>query len=469
MAPMMWEDFETDLDTVSPQSMVTLLHPRSGILSHVRDLTIHGTKKGEDWLKLVIAAIPRDRVRGFYTFINLDTLTWYLLLLSQRNIQWMWDSPWSTSPGYFGSSDLDSGEHHKSIGSLLPEVSFVRLDVQANGASIERVFNGIKSVSRCCPKIKSLALIDHGSGPVSGNSETSLSALFNYSKEAPLFFNLTYLQLSCLNIAMPGEQTLCKNLNLSRLLSLQILECSHLVLFLEGLSSFYTDSTGELSKLTITLPYQLERPLETLQAVEKLFRVCPQLKSLQLDLSRHGFVAKDCILAHCQTLITLWISTGQSSLAIHLSAKDMGFILGACNKLNALAMNMPSLGAVASLDAEFVNMLLGSWVQVPEEWVISTPHITLYQALMQNIANQILRFMAKQGSNLKVLSFQPSHEQCMYEDEELVRDGNSHRWPEYHYCRAHATDITGTTVVIANPLRNIKLEFPAMVDFFDYI
>jgi hypothetical protein len=95
--------------------------------------------------------------------------------------------------------------------------------------------------------------------------------------------------------------------------------------------------------------------------------------------------------------------------------------------------------------------------------------MTLYQVLMQNIANQILRFMAKQGSNLKVLSFKPSHEQSMFKEEELVRDDNGHRWPEYHYCCAHATDITGTTVVIANPLRNIELEFPAMAEFFDYI
>jgi hypothetical protein len=161
-------------------------------------------------------------------------------------------------------------------------------------------------------------------------------------------------------MASPEGQTVCKSLNLSKVRILEIRECYPFVPFLEGLSSFYTDNTGDLDELLIEFPTQLDQALETVQAVEKLLRACPQLESLQLDLSQHGFVAEDCILAHCQTLTTLWISTGLSSLDGFLSAKDMGSILGACNKLNALAINMPSLGAVASLDTEFVNMLVSS-------------------------------------------------------------------------------------------------------------
>jgi hypothetical protein len=349
MAPMMWEELETDLGAASARSMATLLHPRSGILSHVRDLEINGTKEGEDRLKLVIAAIPQDRVRSVWTEFDMGTLTLQLLLLSQRKIEYLSGFEWLATPGHSESSDLDSKEHYEWMGSSLLEVLSIHLSTA----------NRLESVSRCCPKITNLSLLIQ---PVSASrgTGTSLSALFNHLKEAPLFPNLTVLRLWYLNMASPEGQTVCKSLNLSKVRILEIRECYPFVPFLEGLSSFFTDNTGDLDELLIEFPTQLDQALETVQAVEKLLRACPQLESLQLDLSQHGFVAEDCILAHCQTLTTLWISTGLSSLDGFLSAKDMGSILGACNKLNALAINMPSLGAVASLDTEFVNMLVSS-------------------------------------------------------------------------------------------------------------
>lgn len=348
MAPMMWEELETDLGAASARSMATLLHPRSGILGHVRDLEINGTKEGEDRLKLVIAAIPQDRVRSVWTEFDMGTLTLQLLLLSQRKIEYLSGFERLATPGHSESSDLDSKEHYEWMGSSLLEVLSIHLSTA----------NRLESVSRCCPKITTLSLRIH---PVSasGGTGTSLSALFNH-KEAPLFPNLTVLRLWFLNIASPEGQTVCKSLNLSKVRTLELVECYPFIPLLESLSSFYTDNTGDLSGFSIAVPTPPYQAPESIQAVEKLLRACPQLESLQLDLSQHGFVAKDCILAHCQTLIKLWISTGVSSLDDHLSAEDMGSILGACNKLSELAINMPSLGAGASLDAEFVNMLVSS-------------------------------------------------------------------------------------------------------------
>jgi hypothetical protein len=365
MVPMMWEEFETDLDTVSPHSMVTLLRPRSGILSHVRELTVHGTKKGEDRLKLVIAAILQDRVRGFWTFINLDSLTWCLLLLSQRNIRWMWHSPWPTSPGYFESSELDSEEHQESIDSLLPEVSSIGLEVQASGASNECVLNSIKSISRCCPKITALTL-SKNLDSISEESETSLSALLNHLNEAPLFSNLTKLRLCSLDIATPGDQTLCKNFNISQLRILHIIECDYLIPFLEELSSFYIDCTGRLNELIILLPEDLAQPLGTYQAMERLLRICPKLQILYIDFEGYGPVAKDCILAHCQTLISLQITFGEDEWD-NTFTEYMTSISGACTKLDRLAIDMPNLDAHAhdipgfkagiSFPADFADML----------------------------------------------------------------------------------------------------------------
>ena len=382
---MMWEELETDLGAASARSMATLLHPRSGILSHVRDLEINGTKEGEDRLKLVIAAIPQDRVRSVWTEFDMGTLTLQLLLLSHRKIEDLCGFERFATPGHSESSDLDSKEHYEWMGPSLLEVLSIHLSTA----------NRLESVSRCCPKITTLSLRIHLIS-ASGGTGTSLSALFNHLKEAPLFPNLTVLRLWFLNIASPEGQTVCKSLNLSKVRTLELVECYPFIPLLDSLSPFYTDNTGDLNELSIAVPTPPYQAPESIQAVEKLLRACPQLESLQLDLSQHGFVAKDCILAHCQTLIKLWISTGVSSLDDHLSAEDMGSILGACNKLNELAMNMPSLGAGASLDAEFVNMLVSSPPHIDHsvadkipEWHLSKPQYTGFPSFQSSKARVV--------------------------------------------------------------------------------
>ncbi|CAN9381737.1 unnamed protein product [Alternaria alternata] len=379
MAPMMWEKLKMNLSTASPRSIATLLHPCSDILSHVRDLNIYGTKEGEDYLRLVIAAIPRDRVRTFWTHFSPETLTLHLLLLSQRKIEDLAIFRCFITSGHPRPSDLDSEEHHEWMGSSLPEVSSIHLGIGPNEASDEDAFYDMKFVSRCCPKMTCLSLFKN-LGPASEGFLHSVSSVFKFSlaEEAPLFQNLTCLRLFDLDIATPEDQPLCKNFNLSKLRSLQIKECDYLIPFLEGLSSFYIDCTGQLDELIILLPEGLDQPLETIQAMERLLKNCPKLQSL--DMNFEG---------------------------------------------------------------------------------------TLHQVVMQNLANQIMRFMAKQGSNLKILSFKPVEVDEEFLGQKLVRDGNGHRWPEYHYCRGHATDITGTNVVIAHPSRNIALEFPGLAEFFD--
>ncbi|KAG9195003.1 hypothetical protein G6011_00123 [Alternaria panax] len=43
------------------------------------------------------------------------------------------------------------------------------------------------------------------------------------------------------------------------------------------------------------------------------------------------------------------------------------------------------------------------------ELSLSKQHVSVCQVVMENHANRVLRFMAEQGFNLKVLSFKPSH------------------------------------------------------------
>jgi hypothetical protein len=367
MAPMMWEKLKMNLSTASPRSIATLLHPCSDILSHVRDLNIYGTKEGEDYLRLVIAAIPRDRVRTFWTHFSPETLTLHLLLLSQRKIEDLAIFRCFITSGHPRPSDLDSEEHHEWMGSSLPEVSSIHLGIGPNEASDEDAFYDMKFVSRCCPKMTCLSLFKN-LGPASEGFLHSVSSVFKFSlaEEAPLFQNLTCLRLFDLDIATPEDQPLCKNFNLSKLRSLQIKECDYLIPFLDGLSSFYIDCTGQLDELIILLPEGLDQPLETIQAMERLLKNCPKLQSLDMDFEGYGPIAKDCILAHCQTLISLQISFGVDEWKNTFS-EYMTSILRACTKLNRLAIDMPTLNAHthdipgfkagSSFPADFADML----------------------------------------------------------------------------------------------------------------
>jgi hypothetical protein len=70
MAPMMWKTFSTDLRPTATKALATLLHPDSGILPHVRQLDVLDAVKyrnGDDTLKIVLTALPRNSLRSFFS------------------------------------------------------------------------------------------------------------------------------------------------------------------------------------------------------------------------------------------------------------------------------------------------------------------------------------------------------------------------------------------------------------------
>ena len=91
------------------------------------------------------------------------------------------------------------------------------------------------------------------------------------------------------------------------------------------------------------------------------------------------------------------------------------------------------------------------------------------QVVMQNLANQILRFATDRGSKLKVLSLKPSLEPADLPVGNAGRDTNGHQWPEYHYIRGRVSDITSTDVVVAHPSKSVLLDFPDLEPLLHYI
>jgi hypothetical protein len=77
---------------------------------------------------------------------------------------------------------------------------------------------------------------------------------------------------------------------------------------------------------------------------------------------------------------------------------------------------------------------------------ITAPEVRLYQVLMQNFANEIMRYLAKAGSRLRVFDSDPSFSP----DVSSAADSNGHIWPVYTYRRGCVTDASGSYGLVAN-------------------
>jgi len=370
MVSKMWEVLEIKLSTASPSSLATLVHPRSGITKHIREIKVldsgvpyfDASSEIEDRLKSLILAIPQDRLRALTCYVHLSTPTVQLLLQSQQKIETLEVSTPFTISGLPGLPDSASEEHYAWSTSSLSHVTEMLLYIDPNSVPEERIFEGIHSLSKNHSKIRDLLLFSLAS---TKTDVISFCRILRHAKELPLFSNLTSLRLFNLKLAKRGEPAISNSLDLHKLSCLQLQGCDDIVPFMESLSSYYARGIGELTWLYIILPDQIKDPQNSVKAIEALLKVCSKLIELQLELSGHGFVAKDCILAHCQKLQCLSIGTGGSQ-SRYFSVMEMTAILRACIHLKYLAVNMPAvdLGSITELgtgfypEGEFADMLV---------------------------------------------------------------------------------------------------------------
>jgi hypothetical protein len=99
----------------------------------------------------------------------------------------------------------------------------------------------------------------------------------------------------------------------------------------------------------------LDQPKDTIQALEKLLKVCPKLSELNLELDKHELVAKECLLAHAETLCSLVVGAEGEETITGFPVEDVKIILKACMKLKWLALHLPNvhLGSLGRLGANY--------------------------------------------------------------------------------------------------------------------
>ncbi|KAF2688982.1 hypothetical protein K458DRAFT_155483 [Lentithecium fluviatile CBS 122367] len=108
------------------------------------------------------------------------------------------------------------------------------------------------------------------------------------------------------------------------------------------------------------------------------------------------------------------------------------------------------LDAIASASHLHTFRNLNPQLRTTEEWTISTTNSTSFAKTA--LADQLLKYLHKEGSKIKVLAFSPLH--CADERPPLKMCGGGMRWPHFYYVKAKMVGSRRWEEVVARPLVN---------------
>ncbi|KAL1796055.1 hypothetical protein ACET3X_006279 [Alternaria dauci] len=352
----------------------------------------------------------------------------------------------------------------------------------------EETLENLRKALDAYPILEDLNLIAAGVYP------GSLQDILLCAAEGQLFSRLTSVSLDSLDLVPDGSRPFCHNFDVTKLQQLRLKNCFSLVFFLDSLTESYSEMSGVLKMLSIESLRTNDRPVETISSIERFLKACPKLEDIFLALAKFGCVGKDCLLPHADTLRSLVVGNDMAEKLGHFSKHDLGSIMKACKKLERLAINFPpvKLGSISKLGRDFylngteqgsaeLEGVLAELAQcstlhtlgmlsrpelassdivdengdrLPEDVV--TPQ--LYEVTMQNFANQVLRYMAKQGLPPNVFHIENMHSYGLASCP--IDRLNGHDLRHYTYTSGSIQDSLGFNMVVAVPLRSAYREYP---------
>jgi hypothetical protein len=222
-----------------------------------------------------------------------------------------------------------------------------------------------------------------------------------------------------------------------------------------------------------------------MQAIESLLQCVPPLRQIYIDVGADKLVSTACLLRHGSTLRTLWLATGRAETPGHLSINDLNALVDGCPHLEQLATNLcpVDMGPIELVGSDFtlnhnrhlprteLEAMLDSFARLTKlhtfrvlwlptidynESLLNPAGVATTRIIMQKLAAHMMRYLASQGSRLKVLAFSPFMRPAT--DKTLDKDENGHQWPKYYYLRGRNIDARGVETVTALPLAHATLE-----------
>ena len=216
MAPKMWEKLETNLRESGGRSLRTLLKADSNILPHVRELKIcsltsmDDMEDMEDRLRLLVAALPRDKLRMVYCTYYITDSTFRQLLLSQRKLESIQVDTTFTNLDQTSDSHFLFHDYHSWTASMMSEVKQIKFDIgMEEDGQAEETFRILRKVFDECPRLENLILID----PMA--FQDSLQDILSYATGGQLFFQLTSVTFEGLNLVPDRSRPFCHNFNIT--------------------------------------------------------------------------------------------------------------------------------------------------------------------------------------------------------------------------------------------------------------
>ncbi|KAI4651116.1 uncharacterized protein J4E79_009313 [Alternaria viburni] len=362
MAPILWEKLEFSLGDhqgSSPgRSLTTLLDPNSGILPHVRNLCFADftDEDAENRLESLILALPRDKLRVFQAYGDMQHELFLQLLRSQTKLESFYATTPFTCLGSTSDYHYASREYRAWVASLTPELKEISLllerEEEDEEEEVEKNHRNLQSFIDLYPSLERLNLSADCDPPI------SLQELLSLSPESRLFSNLTSIKMEAMSLVPDALYQFSHNFDVARLEKLHLKDCSSMSLFFDSLSESYIETPGKLRELCIRLDNGVEDEVqvETTTSIENFLKVCcARLENLELHLSNGKLVDKSCLLPHAETLRNVIIEKSQygipDSQSHYYSGDEVGVILRACTKLRGLAINLPpiDLGHITEL------------------------------------------------------------------------------------------------------------------------
>ena len=366
MAPVLWEKLEFSLgdhqDSSPGRSLTTLLDPNSGILPHVRNLCFADftDEDAENRLESLILALPRDKLRIFQAYGDMQHEVFLQLLRSQTKLESFYATTPFTCLGSTSDYHYASREYRAWVASLTPELKEISLllerEEEDEEEEVEKNHRNLQSFIDLYPSLERLNLSADCDPPI------SLQELLSLSPESRLFSNLTSIKMEAMSLVPDALYQFSHNFDVARLEKLHLKDCSSMSLFFDSLSESYIETPGKLRELCIRLDNGVEDEVqvETTTSIENFLKVCcARLENLELHLSNGKLVDKSCLLPHAETLRNVIIEKSQygipDSQSHYYSGDEVGVILRACTKLRGLAINLPpiDLGHITELGDEF--------------------------------------------------------------------------------------------------------------------
>ncbi|KAI4645487.1 uncharacterized protein J4E78_009399 [Alternaria triticimaculans] len=465
MAPILWEKLEFNLGDhqgSSPgRSLTTLLDPNSGILPHVRNLCFADftDEDAENRLESLILALPRDKLRIFQAYGDMQHEVFLQLLRSQTKLEKFYAVTPFTCLGSTSDYHYASREYRAWVASLTPELKEISLllerEEEDEEEEVEKNHRNLQSFIDLYPSLERLNLSADCDPPI------SLQELLSLSPESRLFSNLTSIKMEAMSLVPDALYQFSHNFDVTSLEKLHLKDCSSMSLFFDSLSESYIETPGKLRELCIRLDNGVEDEVqvETTTSIENFLKVCcARLENLELHLSNGKLVDKSCLLPHAETLRNVIIEKSQygipDSQSHYYSGDEVGVILRACTKLRGLAINLPpiDLGHITELGNEFQfkaserdcaafkDVLTFEETPLMEERSFRAS----CEAAMKHYGDQIFSHMSQYGTVPRLLLVE-SFDTDDFEEGMPMED--CYFWPWYIHTRGNVRDNSGSNLV----------------------